>query len=76
MVRKMAINSTPTLHITQDGDKFSTKLESMVHTKVNEFTIGQEFEEAQPTGDVMKVSSHKLFTSIRDASVRGSNGAD
>lgn len=55
VIRKMAANTSPELDITQDGDKFCIKLQSMFHSKESNFTVGEEFEEAQLSGDVMKI---------------------
>lgn len=56
LIRKMATNSTPTLDVTQDGDKFHIRLASLVHTKEAQFTAGEPFEETQQSGAVMKVT--------------------
>jgi len=51
----MAGASSPDLEVTQDGNKFHAKLHSLVHSKETDFTIGEEFEETQQNGAVMKV---------------------
>ncbi|ESN94088.1 hypothetical protein HELRODRAFT_87779, partial [Helobdella robusta] len=55
LVRKLASKSYPTLEITQNGDEFSSKLVSLMHTFDVKFTVGTEFEERQPNGVVMKI---------------------
>ncbi|MCF8884131.1 lipocalin/fatty-acid binding family protein, partial [Erythrobacter sp. SN021] len=40
MIRKMAGAASPVLEITQDGDTFGVKLQSMFHSKDQSFKIG------------------------------------
>ena len=56
MVRKMASHSNPTVDISQDGEKFHIKLHSLFVTRESTFTVGDEYEETQHNGTVMKVS--------------------
>ena len=56
MIRKMAGAASPVLEITQDGDTFGVKLQSMFHSKDQSFKIGDTFEETQQNGVIMKVS--------------------
>jgi hypothetical protein len=69
MIQKMAALSSPTLTITQEGDKMTIKLASMMKTKESSFTIGEEFEEEQHNGMVMVCSSRwdgdKLIVDMR-----------
>ena len=51
----MASHSNPTVDINQDGEKFSIKLHSMFVTRESSFTVGDEYEETQHNGAVMKV---------------------
>ena len=57
MIRKMASASSPELDITQDGDKLSIRLHSMVVNRESVFTVGEDFDEVQQSGAVMKVFS-------------------
>lgn len=56
----MASSASPELEITQDGDKFQFKLQSLFHNRDFGFTVGETFEETMQNGVVMKASS---FTS-------------
>ena len=56
MIRKMVSLSSPQLDITQDGNKISIRLHSKVLDRVTEFTVGEEFDETQQDGSVMRVS--------------------
>ena len=58
----MAGASSPDLDITQEDNKFHFKLHSLVHSKDTDFSIGEEFEETQQNGAVMKVHLCFLFT--------------
>ena len=60
LVRKMAAHSNPTVDITQDGEKFSIKLHSMFVTRESSFTVGDDYEETQHNGAVMKVRTTLL----------------
>jgi len=55
VVRKMASHSNPSVDITQDGEKFHIKLHSLFVTRESNFTVGDEYEETQHNGAVMKV---------------------
>lgn len=56
LIRKMATSSSPNLDVTQEGDKINMKLHSMVHSKETNVTVGEQFEETQQNGAVMKVT--------------------
>ena len=60
MMRKMASAMNPDNEITQDNDAFVIKIISKVFTKESSFTIGEEFEDTQQSGDVFKVSEAGL----------------
>ncbi|KAI0208813.1 hypothetical protein LSAT2_006530 [Lamellibrachia satsuma] len=51
----MASHSNPTVDISQDGEKFHIKLHSLFVTRESTFTVGDEYEETQHNGTVMKV---------------------
>lgn len=53
----MASSASPELDITQDGDKFQFKLQSLFHSRDFGFTLGETFEETMQNGVVMKVNS-------------------
>ena len=63
-IRKMASSSSPTLEITQQGNKFDIKLQSMVVSRESHFTVGEDFEETQQNGLLMKVFSNEIFVSL------------
>ena len=56
MVRKMATLMNPGLEITQDGDTFIIKLLSTFMPKETTFTVGEEYEDKQHSGDIMMVT--------------------
>lgn len=57
MARKMAGMMNPEVEMVQDGDKFEVKMVFPMFKKEIAFTVGQEFEETQKNGNVMKVKN-------------------
>ncbi|ELT92677.1 hypothetical protein CAPTEDRAFT_164698 [Capitella teleta] len=55
IARKMACATSPELEVTQEGDKMTFKLVSMMQTREISFTIGEEYEEKQHDDTVTKV---------------------
>jgi len=64
IIRKVAINTHPTVTISQDGDKITIKTESALKTTEVTFMLGEEFEESRADGvkvkSVVKLEDGKL----------------
>ena len=56
LIRKMACSASPELEVVQNQNEMKISLISMVKTKHEEFTVGEEFEEKQHDGLMYKVS--------------------
>lgn len=59
LIRKMVASSSPDLDVTQDGDKISLRLHSMVMDKTTSFTVGDVYDETQQDGAEMTVNNQE-----------------
>eukprot|EP00918_Siedleckia_nematoides_P104278 GHVU01227490.1.p1 GENE.GHVU01227490.1~~GHVU01227490.1.p1 ORF type:complete len:197 (+),score=53.57 GHVU01227490.1:24-593(+) len=56
LIRKMAVKSSPTLKIEQDGDNFVITLSSIMMNQVQKFTVGEEAESEFHGGNKVKLN--------------------
>ena len=50
MSRKMLVKSSPNLIITHDEEKWKIETKSLMNSQTIEFKIGEEFDDALPSG--------------------------
>ena len=51
----MMLTTSPTLEIKQEGDRWTIRTISLMRTSEITFSLGEEFDEAMPSGVTLKV---------------------
>jgi hypothetical protein len=68
MARKMMAASTPVVEISCKDKTWTIKTSTLIRTTELNFKIGEEYDEAMPSGETLKVSSFILAHALNAVS--------